>query len=53
MELPQGKGVRQVRLLTPDGEGSTTVASEVTNGRARFTVPHLHTYTLAVLDLEP
>jgi len=53
IELPQGKAVEHVRLLTPDGEGSTTVPCEVTNGRARFSVPRLDTYTLAVLEMGP
>lgn len=52
IELPGGKIVRQITLLTPDGEGTKTIPSHVASGRARFTVPHLHTYTLAVLELE-
>jgi hypothetical protein len=51
IELPQGKVVRQVRLLTPDGEGGAPVPCEVTNSRARFSVPRLDTYTLAVLEV--
>jgi len=50
--LPSGKAATNVRLLTPDGESSTTVPCEVANDRARFTVPRLDTYTLAVLELE-
>jgi hypothetical protein len=50
--LPPGKAVRQARLLTPDGESETTVPCDVANDRARFTVPHLDTYTIAVLELE-
>jgi Beta-galactosidase trimerisation domain len=51
VELPDGKGVRRATLLTPDGQGKVTVSSRVADGRARFTVPRLETYTLAVLDL--
>jgi hypothetical protein len=53
IELPRGRAARQVTLLTPDGEEeSTTVPSEVTNGRARFTVPHLDTYKLAIIQTD-
>ncbi len=52
VELPEGKGVRQVTLLTPDGKGSMTVQSQVAGGRARFTVPDLETYILAVVQME-
>lgn len=54
VELPRGTQVRQVMLLTPDGdEGATTVPSRLENGRARFTVPHLKNYAMAVIDVEP
>jgi len=52
VELPDGKSVRQVTLLTPDGEGRKTVPSHVDGGRARFTVPRLETYTLAIIEME-
>jgi len=53
VELPQGAQVRQVTLLTPDGgETAITVPHQVESGRARFTVPHLKNYTMAVIDLE-
>jgi hypothetical protein len=52
VELPEGKGVRQVTLLTPDAEGEKAVPSQVAGGQARFTVPHLETYTLAVIQME-
>ena len=52
VELPEDKGVRQVTLLTPDGEGKKTVPSQLAGGRARFTVPRLETYTLAIIEME-
>jgi len=52
VELPQGKQARQVTLLSPDGGEATTVESRVENGRVSFTVPHLHTYTLAIIQME-
>jgi hypothetical protein len=54
VELPEGKRVRQVTLLTPDGgEAASTAPSQLENGRVLFTVPHLKTYAMAVIDLEP
>lgn len=53
MELGSGARVPQVRLLTPDGEGAeVTVPSQLENGRVRFAVPRLDTYTLAIIDWE-
>ncbi|MGH7968145.1 MAG: hypothetical protein ACREIC_05390, partial [Limisphaerales bacterium] len=52
VELPEGKVVRQVTLLTPDAEGKQTVPSQVAGGVVRFTVLHLDTYILAALDLD-
>jgi hypothetical protein len=52
VELPKGAQVRQVTLLTPDGEEATTVPSQVESGRLRFTVPLLKIYTMAVVDIE-
>ena len=52
VELPSGKQVRQAMLLTPDGHKRETVPCKVESGRARFIVPHLQTYTLAVLEFE-
>jgi hypothetical protein len=52
VELPEGKRVRAVTLLSPDGGESRRVPGRVEQGRVHFTVPHLDTYTLAVLDLE-
>lgn len=51
VEMPQGKHLGQITLLTPDAGGSHTIRSSGEQGRVHFTVPHLDTYTLAVLDL--
>lgn len=54
VELPRGLPVRQVTLLTPDGDqGPVTLPNHVESGRVQFTVPHLKTYTMAVIDVEP
>jgi hypothetical protein len=52
VELPQGKRVRQVSLLSPDGSEDTAVPSRVENGRAHFTVPQLQTYILAIVQMD-
>ena len=52
VELPEGKQVRQVTLLSPDGGGATTIPNHVENGRVRFNVPRLDTYTLAIIQME-
>lgn len=51
VEIPKGKRIQQVTLLTPDGAGSRSVSSRIEDGRVHFTVPHLQTYTLAILEL--
>ena len=52
VELPEGKQAGRVILLTPDGGESTTVQSQTSGGRVRFTVPHLDIYTLAIIPTE-
>ena len=49
--LPEGTQVRQVTILSPDGGESRTVQNQVADGRARFTVPRVETYTMVILDL--
>ena len=51
VELPQGNRPGPVTLLTPDGGESHAVAGRFEQGRVLFTVPHLDTYTLAVIEL--
>jgi hypothetical protein len=52
VELPEGKRLREVTLLSPDAGESRKVRGATAQGRVHFTVPFLDTYTLAVLDLE-
>ncbi|TAM82757.1 MAG: hypothetical protein EPN47_08885 [Acidobacteria bacterium] len=52
VELPEGKRVHVVTLLSPDTGENRTVAGRLEQGRVHFTVPGLNTYTLAVLELE-
>ncbi|MGH9406616.1 MAG: hypothetical protein ACRD3D_12370 [Terriglobia bacterium] len=49
--LPKAKRLRKVTLVSPDVETELAASASGDGGRARFTVPVLHTYTLAVADL--
>jgi hypothetical protein len=51
VELPPGKHVRNVSLLSPD-EGTAALPIAGKNGRADFVVPRLQTYDLVVIQLE-
>lgn len=52
VELPRGKRVPQVTLLTPDGDSKLTVPARNEHGKAYFRVPQLDTYSVAVLKYE-
>jgi len=52
VEVPEGKSSGRVTLLTPDDPESRTVTGRTEAGRVHFAVPQLHTYTLAILELE-
>ena len=52
VELPEGKRIRGITFLSPDGSESRKVSGRVEQGSVHFTVPRLDTYTLAILDLE-
>lgn len=51
MELRHDKHVRQVTLLTPDGPGTPNPPYTLRQGRVKFIVPMLATYTLVVIRL--
>lgn len=52
LQIPEGKNVSKVSLLSPDGKHTQSLAAAETNGRVNFTVPRLGTYSLAVIQLE-
>jgi hypothetical protein len=52
LRLPQGKKVKNVSLLSPDGEASAALPVTAKDGRADFVVPRLETYDLLVIQLE-
>jgi hypothetical protein len=51
LELPPGKTVKRVSVLSPDETETRNVAFEVDGGRARFRFPVLHTYSVAVVEV--
>jgi hypothetical protein len=51
VDLPQGKGAGPVTLLSPDTGESSELTATFEQGRVRFAVPHLDTYTVAILHL--
>lgn len=51
LAVPEGKTVKGVSLLTPDGPGRPDLPYNFRNGRVTFTVPALETYTLVAVRL--
>jgi len=52
LEIPRGKKATRISLLSPDEQGTSSPSFTAKNGRLAFTVPHLKTYTLAVVQME-
>jgi len=52
VQVPQGKKVKNVSLLSPDETSVGSLPVTASDGRANFTVPHLQTYDLVVIQLE-
>jgi len=53
LEMPRGKKVTQVALLSPDEQGVLSPSFSVRDGQIWFTVPRLKTYTVAVIRTQP
>ena len=51
LKIPDGKNVKGVSLLTPDGSGIPNLPHTVRNGRVTFNVPVLQTYSLVAVQL--
>jgi hypothetical protein len=51
LKIPKGKQVKELRLLSPDKEGTESLSYTVKNGRAVFMVPSLEIYDLVVINL--
>jgi len=52
LKLPPNKSVRAVHLLSPDTAQTGEAMITISPGAVSFTVPHIRTYTIAVLDLQ-
>jgi len=52
VQIPEGKKVKQVTVMTPDGRGDDNIQYRENGGRALFTVPQLSIYDLVVLKME-
>ena len=51
VQIPDGKKVERISLLSPDEDKSLTIAPRLKGQRAEFTVPRLATYSLVVINL--
>jgi hypothetical protein len=51
LQIPNGKKVEQISILSPDEDKVLTVAPRLKGQRVEFTVPRLATYSLAVVKL--
>ncbi len=49
VRVPRGKTVRSVKLMSPDGGTSPTLAHTMSGDKVVFTVPHIRTYSIAVI----
>jgi hypothetical protein len=52
VQVPEGKKVMQVSVLTPDGRTDEVIQYKETGKRIDFTVPELSVYDLVVMKLE-
>jgi hypothetical protein len=52
LRLPRDKSARTVHLVSPDATGAVNAVVTSAKGIATFTVPHIHTYTIAVVDVQ-
>ncbi len=50
VRVPRGKAVRGVRLMSPDAGASLTLAHSMSGDSVVFTVPHIRTYSIAVIS---
>lgn len=51
LEIPNGKTVQQIQLLTPDANEQSILEYTFERGRARFVVPRLRVYNLLIIQL--
>jgi hypothetical protein len=49
--VPQGRNVKSVRFLTPDGPHTQSLAHTMQGGMIHFVIPSLNTYSVAVMEI--
>jgi hypothetical protein len=49
--IPQGRNVKSVQFLTPDGPNTQSLAHTMQGGMTHFVIPSLNTYSVAVMDI--
>ena len=52
LRIPDGKKPRTVNVLSPDIQENQSISYRVSNGRIKYTIPQLNTYSLVVIELE-
>lgn len=52
IKVPEGRKVKQVIVLSPDGKSDDILSFKENSKRAIFTVPHLSVYNMVVIKLE-
>jgi hypothetical protein len=52
LQIPEGKTVQQIQMLTPDGNERSLLKHAFERGRDRFVVPRLHVYNLLIIQLK-
>lgn len=51
LEIPAGKTVRRVSVISPDEPGSRRLSHDVRDGRVHVKVPLLRTYSVVILEM--
>jgi hypothetical protein len=52
LQVPERKTPARISLISPDEAGALSLPFRAKNGRVRFTVPRLRTYSLAIIQLQ-
>lgn len=52
VQIPQGRKVRSVRLVSPGRSDLPSIAPKVAGGHVLFSVPEVAVYTIAVIELQ-
>jgi len=52
LQIPEGKAVQQIQMLTPDGNEQSLLEHTFEGGRAKFVAPRLRVYNLLIIQLK-